>query len=71
MGCLHQSRQSCRRPEYRDSLRSLFESEKLGTPEPLHTSKDKLAAVSLDDYYTTYRLLAVYLVFLDHYFYTP
>jgi putative aminopeptidase FrvX len=35
------------------------------------TSKDKLAAVRLDDYYNTYRLLAVYLVFLDHYFDTP
>lgn len=37
----------------------------------LHTSRDKLAAVRLDDYYDTYRLLAVYLVFLDHYFDTP
>ena len=33
----------------------------------LHTSRDKLEAVRLDDYYDTYRLMAVYLVFLDHY----
>jgi hypothetical protein len=31
----------------------------------LHTSKDKLSAMNLDDYYQTYRLLAAYLVFLD------
>jgi hypothetical protein len=31
----------------------------------LHTSKDKLSAMRLDDYYQTYRLLAAYLVFLD------
>jgi len=31
----------------------------------LHTSKDKLSAINLDDYYQTYRLLAAYLVFLD------
>jgi len=31
----------------------------------LHTSKDKLSALRLDDYYQTYRLLAAYLVFLD------
>lgn len=31
----------------------------------LHTSKDKLSAMKLDDYYQTYRLLAAYLVFLD------
>jgi putative aminopeptidase FrvX len=37
----------------------------------LHTSRDKLAAVQLDDYYETYRLMAVYLVFLDHYFDKP
>ena len=37
----------------------------------LHTSKDKLAAVQLDDYYDTYKLMAVYLVFLDHYFDKP
>lgn len=33
----------------------------------LHTSKDKLSAIRLDDYYQTYHLLAVYLVFLDQY----
>jgi hypothetical protein len=31
----------------------------------LHTSKDKIAAMRLDDYYQTYRLLAAYVVFLD------
>ncbi len=31
----------------------------------LHTSKDKLSAMKLDDYYQTYRLLAAYLVLLD------
>jgi Iap family predicted aminopeptidase len=31
----------------------------------LHTSKDKLSAMRLDDYYQTYGLLAAYLVFLD------
>jgi Zn-dependent M28 family amino/carboxypeptidase len=31
----------------------------------LHTSKDKLSAMRLDDYYQTYKLLSAYLVFLD------
>ena len=31
----------------------------------IHTSKDKLSAMRLDDYYQTYRLLAAYLLFLD------
>lgn len=31
----------------------------------LHTSKDELSALRLDDYYQTYRLLAAYLVLLD------
>jgi putative aminopeptidase FrvX len=31
----------------------------------LHTSKDKLSAMRLDDYYQTYRLLAAYVAFLD------
>src|ERR1700737_2070015 len=31
----------------------------------LHTSKDKLRAMRLDDYYQTYNLLAAYVVFLD------
>jgi hypothetical protein len=34
----------------------------------LHTRKDKLSAVNMDEYYRTYRLLSVYLVYLDHYF---
>ena len=37
----------------------------------LHSRKDKLEAVRLDDYYDTYRLMSVYLVFLDRYFDTP
>lgn len=32
----------------------------------LHTSKDKFAEIKFDDYYRTYRLMAAYLVFLDH-----
>jgi Zn-dependent M28 family amino/carboxypeptidase len=31
----------------------------------LHTSKDKLSAMHLDDYYQTYGLLVAYLAFLD------
>jgi putative aminopeptidase FrvX len=31
----------------------------------LHSSKDKLSAINLDDYYQTYRLVAAYLAFLD------
>ena len=31
----------------------------------LHTSKDKLSAIRLDDYYQTYRLLAAYITYLD------
>ena len=31
----------------------------------LHTSKDKLSAMRLDDYYQTYRLLAAYVSYLD------
>jgi putative aminopeptidase FrvX len=31
----------------------------------LHTSKDKLSAMRLDDYYQSYRLLAAYLAYLD------
>jgi Zn-dependent M28 family amino/carboxypeptidase len=31
----------------------------------LHTSKDKLSAMRLDDYYESYRLIAAYLAFLD------
>lgn len=37
----------------------------------LHTSKDKLSAMNLDEYYDTYHLVAVYLVFLDHFFDEP
>jgi Peptidase family M28 len=31
----------------------------------LHTSKDRISAMRLDDYYQTYRLLAAYIVLLD------
>jgi hypothetical protein len=31
----------------------------------LHTSKDRISAMKLDDYYQTYRLIAAYLAFLD------
>jgi hypothetical protein len=31
----------------------------------LHTSKDRISAIRLDDYYRTYRLIAAYLAFLD------
>jgi putative aminopeptidase FrvX len=31
----------------------------------LHTSKDRMSAIRLDDYYQTYRLIAAYLAFLD------
>jgi Zn-dependent M28 family amino/carboxypeptidase len=31
----------------------------------IHTSKDKISAMRLDDYYQTYRLLAAYITFLD------
>ena len=31
----------------------------------LHSSKDRLSAMRLDDYYQTYKLVAAYLVFLD------
>ena len=33
----------------------------------LHTDKDKLSAIKMDDYYMTYRLLAGYLAYLDGY----
>jgi hypothetical protein len=31
----------------------------------LHSSKDRLSAIRLEDYYQTYRLVAAYLTFLD------
>jgi aminopeptidase-like protein len=33
----------------------------------LHTSKDKISAIRLNDYYETYHLLSAYLAFLDRY----
>ena len=32
----------------------------------LHTAKDQLAAIHMDDYYASYQLVAVYLAYLDH-----
>jgi hypothetical protein len=46
-------------------------SKKSQDHEILHTRKDKLSAMNLDDYYDTYYLLAVYLGFLDHFFEEP
>jgi hypothetical protein len=37
----------------------------------LHTSKDKLLAMRLDDYYQTYHLLAAYIAFLDQFASVP
>jgi len=37
----------------------------------LHTRKDKFTVLDLDKYDETYRLLTVYLVYLDHYFDEP
>jgi len=37
----------------------------------LHTREDKFSVLDLDKYYETYRVLAVYLVYLDHYFDEP
>jgi putative aminopeptidase FrvX len=34
----------------------------------LHTRRDQLSVIKLDDYYETYRLTALYLVYLDHFF---
>jgi hypothetical protein len=31
----------------------------------LHSNRDNLSAINLDDYYTTYRLVAFYLEYLD------
>ena len=31
----------------------------------LHTSKDRMSAMNLDDYYQSYRLIAAYITFLD------
>ncbi|HSK44628.1 MAG TPA: M28 family peptidase [Candidatus Binatia bacterium] len=37
----------------------------------LHTSKDKLSAMNLDNYYETYRLVAAYIAFLDQFSNAP
>jgi Iap family predicted aminopeptidase len=33
----------------------------------LHTPKDRISAIQLEDYYQTYRLVSAYIVFLDRY----
>lgn len=40
-------------------------TQKSHDQEILHTSRDKLSVINLDDYYDTYHLLALYLVYLD------
>jgi hypothetical protein len=40
-------------------------TQKLWEAHIIHTSKDRISAMRLDDYYETYRLLAAYLTFLD------
>jgi len=47
----------------RITLHSL--TQKTEDNQILHTSKDKLSAMNLDEYYDTYHLVAVYLAFLD------
>jgi hypothetical protein len=37
----------------------------------LHTAKDKLSVMNLDDCYATYRLVATYLAYLDHFLGEP
>ena len=37
----------------------------------LHTPKDKLSAMNLDNYYETYRLVAAYIAFLDQFSNAP
>jgi len=40
-------------------------TQELWNQHILHSSKDRLSAIQLDDYYQTYRLLAGYLAYLD------
>jgi putative aminopeptidase FrvX len=37
----------------------------------LHTPKDQFSMIKMDDYYTTYRLVAVYLAYLDSVVHAP
>jgi len=41
-------------------------TQKSENDQILHTSKDKLSAMNLDYYHDTYRLMALYLVYLDY-----
>ena len=41
-------------------------SQKTWDAHILHTRKDKISEIHLDDYYQTYRLVAAYLAFLDY-----
>jgi len=40
-------------------------TQKAWDTQILHSSKDKLSEIRMDDYYQTYRLMAVYLAYLD------
>jgi hypothetical protein len=40
-------------------------TQKLWDGSIIHSSKDTISAIRLDDYYQTYELLAAYLTFLD------
>jgi len=42
-------------------------STSAGVAGILHTRKDKLSAMNLDDYYDTYHVAVVFLVYLDHF----
>jgi putative aminopeptidase FrvX len=42
-------------------------TQKSENDQILHTRRDKLSAMNLDDYYDTYHLVAVYLGYLDHF----
>jgi hypothetical protein len=46
-------------------------TQKAWEAQILHTSKDKLSAIKLDDYYQTYKLLSACLAFLDQALATP
>jgi hypothetical protein len=46
-------------------------TQKSENDEILHTRRDKLSAMNLDNYYDTYHVMAVYLVYLDHFLDEP
>jgi hypothetical protein len=51
--------------------RITFHSLTQQTAPILHSSRDKIDAVKLDDYYVSYRLIAAYLSYLDTYLDAP